>query len=239
MRVIHLITSDELNAAIRRSRALSSPSPLDQIPYRIFKGCPSLQPVILDLFYEMLVSGEVPSGWKGGIFKLVAKSSVREDPHQSGTFRPIALMPGLSKLLSAMLKDRWLRLMSINGCLDSEVQKAFLPLVSGLSEQQCKLAAIARSSKHSLGVAWLDIANACGSVHHSLIQFAMPCYHAPPQLCTLLHSWYSGLSATVSTTEWMSHAIPLEIGVYQGSPMSVVIFLTVSPHCSMPSKIWG
>ena len=186
--------------------------------------------MILYLLNEILVSGEVPSGWKRGVFKLFAKSSAREDPHQPGNFRPIALTPALSKLLSRILKDRWLRHMSINGYLNSEVQKAFLPSVPGVSEHQCKLAAIikaARSSKHSLAVAWLDIANAYGSVHHSLIQFAMSRYHAPPQLCTLLHSWYSGLSVTVSTSEWVSQAIPLEIGVYQGDPMSVVIFLTV------------
>ena len=214
---LYPITSDELNAAIRRSRASSSPSPLDQIPYRVFKRCPSLQQVILYLLNEILVSGEVPSGWKRGVFKLFAKSSAREDPHQPGNFRPIALTPVLSKLFSRILKDRWLRHMSINGYLNSEVQKAFLPSVPGVSEHQCKLAAIikaARSSKHSLAVAWLDIANAYGSVHHSLIQFAMSRYHAPPQLCTLLHSWYSGLSATVSTSEWVSQAIPLEIGVY-------------------------
>ena len=120
--------------------------------------------------------------------------------------------------------------MSINGYLDSDVQKAFLPSVPRVSEHQCKLATIitaARKSKQSLSVAWLDIANAYGSIHHSLIQFAMSHYYAPTELCHLLQSWYTGLSATVSTQEGMTPAVPLEIGVYQGDPLSVVIFLTV------------
>ena len=117
--------------------------------------------------------------------------------------------------------------MSINGYLDSEVQKAFLPSVPGVTEHQCKLAAIitaARKSKRSLSVAWLDIANAYGSIHHSLIQFAMSHYHAPPGLCHLLQSWYTGLSGTVSTHEWMTPSVPLEIGVYPG-------------HCSTTARL--
>lgn len=37
---------------------------------------------------------------------------------------------------------------------------------------------------------------------------------------------YTDLAAIVSTDEWVSQEIPLGIGVYQGDPMSVVIFLT-------------
>lgn len=42
-----------------------------------------------------------------------------------------------------------------------------------------------------------------------------------------MDSWYSGLSATISSEEWCTDPVPLKIGVYQGDPLSVVIFLTV------------
>ena len=119
--------------------------------------------------------------------------------------------------------------MTSNGYLDADVQKAFLPTVPGVSEHHSKLAAIingARKAKRSLAVAWLDISNAYGSIHQSLIQFALQCYHAPTGLCNLLLSWYDGLSASISTSNWVSPTIPLEIGVYQ-DPLSVLIFLTV------------
>ena len=120
--------------------------------------------------------------------------------------------------------------MRVNNYLNSDIQKAFLPTVPGVTEHQAKLAAIikaARGAKRSLAVAWLDIANAYGSVHHSLIQFVMTHYHAPPEFCGLLQSWYSGLSTSISTQNWTTSPIPLQIGVYQGDPLSVVIFLTV------------
>ena len=99
-----------------------------------------------------------------------------------------------------------------------------------LCRASLKLAAIlaeAKKKHKSLAVCWLDLANAYGSVHHSLIQFALKHYHAPPQFCQVLEALYSELSAQVITTDWATPLIPLQIGVYQGDPLSVVIFNTV------------
>ena len=63
-------------------------------------------------------------------------------------------------------------------------------------------------------------------ITHSLIQFSLP-HHVPPEFCRLLHSWYTDLSATISTDERSTDPFPLQLGVYQGDPLSVVIFLTV------------
>ena len=69
--------------------------------------------------------------------------------------------------------------------------------------------------------------NAYGSVNHALIQFSMAHYHAPPEFHRLLQSWYSGLFASVTTDTWSTIPVPLNIGVCQGDPLSMVIFLTV------------
>ena len=54
------------------------------------------------------------------------------------------------------------------------------------------------------------LSNAYGSVHHSLIQFALKHYHAPPQFCQVLEALYSGLLAQVITTDWATPPIPLQ-----------------------------
>ena len=210
------VTQDELLGTIKKSCATSAPSPLDQIPYQVFKKCTFLIPALLDLFNTVLSEGVIPSNWKVAVFKLVGKSTAVEDPHSPNNFRPIALTPATSKLLSGILKDRWLDHMLDNGYLDPVFQKAFPPTIPGVTEHHSKLAAIingARQAKRSLAVAWLDIANAYGSVKHSLIQFALNRYHATPDLCKLLQSWYTGLTATISTPDWVSPVIPLDIGV--------------------------
>ena len=92
-----------------------------------------------------------------------------------------------------------------------------------MTEHQAKLATVIKSAKQSKS----SLANTYGSVHHSLIDFSLSHYHAPPEFSRLLRSWYVGLSATISTDEWTAAPVPLRLGVYQGDPLSVVIFLTV------------
>ena len=100
------ISEEELARVIGKSKPSSAPSPVDRIPYLIFKKCPSLRPALLDIFNRVIMEGSVPSSWKVAAIKLIPKSSAQEDPSSPGNFRPIALT---RKLLSGILKDRWLR----------------------------------------------------------------------------------------------------------------------------------
>ena len=224
------ISIEELVGAIKRSRSTSAPSPLDQIPYTVLKNCPSLIPPLLDHFNTILSERSIPSNWKVAVFKLIGKSAALTDPYSPNNFRLIVLTPAISKLSSGILKDRWLQYMLDNGYLDPIVQKAFLPSVSGVTEHQCKLAAIisgARQDKRSRAVAWLDIANAYGSIDHSPIQFSLNPYHAPSDFSKLIQLRYTDLVATISIPNGISPLITLKIGVLQGDPLSVVLFFTV------------
>ena len=91
-----------------------------------------------------------------------------------------------------------------------------------MAYERQQLAAIVKAtkgSKISLAIAWLDIANAYGSIHHAMIVFAMAHYHAPPEFRSLLQSWYRGLSATVSTRDWVTFPYPFaDWGLSRRSP---------------------
>ena len=76
-----------------------------------------------------------------------------------------------------------------------------------------------------LVVAWLDLANAYGGVAHSLIDFTLHHYHAPSHFCNIVASLYPELSASITTT-WTTPSSSLSIGVYQGDPLSGIIFNT-------------
>ena len=105
-----------------------------------------------------------------------------------------------------------------------------MPKISGCIERHLKLAEILRDAKQKHkadAVCWLDLANAYGSVHHSLIAYTLEHYHAPPQFQRIIQSFYSNLSAVITSSQWLTQPIPLQIGVYQGDPLSVVIFNTV------------
>ena len=155
---------------------------------------------------------------------------LHDDPSNPSNFRPIALTSCIGKIFTTVLQRRWLRFMLDNWFMDSSIQKAMLPAIPGCLEHHCKLAGLLADARHkhrSVAVCWLDLANAYGSVHHSLIDFTLKHYHAPDQFQLMVSALYTKLSAQISTQHWCTTAVPLQRGVYQGDPLSVVIFNTV------------
>ena len=224
------ITEEELLQVIKKCKASSTPSPIDQMHYRIFKNCPSLVPALLLLFNTCWSTSSVPSQWKVGVLRLLGKQAAKSDPSVPSNFRPIALTSCVGKLYTAILKTRWTQFMIANGYLNTTVQKAFVDGVSGCTEHHIKLLSVieeARQKHKSLAVCWLDLANAFGSVHHQLIRFSLEHYHAPARMVAAVSDLYQGLVGVVRTEEWSTKPLPIEVGVFQGDPLSVIIFNTV------------
>ena len=117
-----------------------------------------------------------------------------------------------------------------NNFLDTSVQKAFLPGIPGCLEQYQKLMIIIGDAHHkhrSLTVCWLDLANAYGSVHHQLIVYCLQHYHAPNIFLNTVSNIYSDLNAIITSQRWSAQTVPFKTGVFQGDPLSVIIFNTV------------
>ena len=170
--------------------------------YAILKKCPSLHLALLDLYNCCWRESVVPDAWKIAVIKLLPKPSATDDPSNPSNFRPIALTSCIGKIFTTVLQRRWLRFMLDNRFMDSSLQKAMLPAIPGCLEHHCKLAGLLADARHkhrSVAVCWLDLANAYGSVHHSLIDFTLKHYHAPDQFQLMVSALYTGLSAQIST----------------------------------------
>ena len=223
-------SAEEIAYTISRSKSSSSPSPVDQIPYIVLKKCPSLMPALLHLFNSCWVLKRVPAAWKVGVLRLLGKKKAEDDPSQPKNFRPIALTSCIGKVFTSLLKQRWMAYMRGNSYLNTNIQKAFVDGVPGCTEHHIKLLSMlkeARSKKRSFSVCWLDLANAFGSVPHSLIQFSFQHYHAPPEMVDMISNLYDDLIGVVSSKSWQTAPIHLQIGVFQGDPLSVLVFNTV------------
>ena len=217
---------EEISIVVRKSKARSAPCPLDGIPYLVFKKCPALVVALHDLFNTCWTQSTVPLQWKTASVKLIGKQAAEDDPTLPNNFRPITLTSCVGKLFTTILCRQWLSFMLSNKYLHRGIQKAFMPQTPGCIE----LATVmqdARKRHRSLAVRWLDLANAYGSVHHSLITFSLQHYHAPPKFPHLVQNFYSNLAVTINSSQWSTPPIPLEIGVYQGDPLSIVIFNTM------------
>ena len=115
--------------------------------------------------------------------------------------------------------------------LDTSIQKAFVSSMPGCFEHQVKLSCAiqeGRLQQSNIAVCWLDLANAFGSVEHDLILLTPEHYHLETAFINLVIAVYSGLSVVVKTGTWVTDSIPFNIGIFQGDPMSVIIFNLVA-----------
>ena len=78
--------------------------------------------------------------------------------------------------------------------------------------------------KRAIVLSWIDLANACGSVKHNLIQFALNWYHVPEHIQGLIFGYYEKLSASVTTRLWQTAFFSFDVGLFQGCVLSTILF---------------
>ena len=87
-----------------------------------------------------------------------------------------------------------------------------------------KLIREAKTGKGDLVVTWLDIANAYGSMQHSLILTALERTHVPERMCQLVKSYYSDIQVCFTTKEYRTEWLKVEKGIITGFTISVILF---------------
>ena len=113
------IQRKEVERAIRKARAGSSPSPIDQVPYRVLKECPATVTPLLHIFNLCWSAGKTPQQWKQAVIKLIPKTTAKDNPEDLSCFRPIALTSCVGKIYSSVLKQRLMLFMTGNGYIDT------------------------------------------------------------------------------------------------------------------------
>ena len=76
-------------------------------------------------------------------------------------------------------------------------------------------------------ITWFDLADAFGSVPHVLIPFVMAHYNIPTIITKYISNLYSKLKGKVICQDWESDLFQFLKGVFQGDPLSGVIFLII------------
>ena len=120
--------------------------------------------------------------------------------------------------------------MVTNGYLDPVAQKAYIEGINGCVEHVCVVQEImqhARLNHKTVNITWFDLADAFGSISHLLIPFVMKHYNIPTKVINYISNLYSKLKGKVVCQEWESDFFQFLKGVFQGDPLSGVIFLVV------------
>ncbi|GFR00695.1 retrovirus-related Pol polyprotein from type-2 retrotransposable element R2DM [Trichonephila clavata] len=199
----------------------SAPGP-DLITYKHWREVDPGRVILTKIFNVCLRLSDVPKRWKCSNTILIQKC---DDPVSLNDWCPISLSDTAYKLLSKCLARKLSDWCEVNEAL-SPAQKGFSPF-DGVIEHNYLLSEhleTARRDKCERFVAWLDIANAFGSIPHSVILEALQRNGVDQHFLHLVKNIYTHAETRVLTEEGPTAPIPLMCGVKQGCPLSGILF---------------
>ncbi|CAM4642046.1 unnamed protein product [Lepidochelys olivacea] len=153
---------------------------------------------------------------------LVYKKGKWDDP---SNWRPISLCSTMYKLYASCLPSRITEWSVSSGAISS-TQKGFMSC-KGCYEHNFVLQTIietARRARRQCTVAWLDLANAFGSMSHHHIFATLQEFGMPENFLHVIREVYEGCSTTIRSVEGETAEIRTWNGVKQGCPLSPIIF---------------
>lgn len=213
---------------IKKKRNASRPGP-NQIPYKVYKKCPKLCQYLFKLMKAAVSSDKVPLKWRISDGVFIPKVENPDTTMIDGQYRQIALMNVEAKLFWSMISRKlYNHLIKENKFIDTTVQKGSIQGMPGCWEHTAMVWSAlkdARERGSSVATIWLDLANAYGSVPHSLILFALKRYGVPEKWVKLVANYYDGLWGRSTAGDTVSSWHRYEKGIFAGCTVSVILFL--------------
>ena len=213
----------EFTNRLRKTRSKSAPGP-NGVPYVVYKRCQEVAKLLWHYIKGIWRKNTVSDEWRKAEGIFIPKE---EGAKTVDKFRTISLLNVEGKLYFALRADRLLSYAVKNGYIDTSIQKGGVPGVSGCLEHTAILSQMireAKAEKKNLTVTWLDIANAYGSMPHSVIQVALQQAHVPEEVRNLIDSYYSDVKIRFSTNNFTTEWQRVEKGIITGCTLSVVLF---------------
>jgi len=143
-------------------KASGSPCPLDKISIIPCKRCPYLCSYITEVIRLIWISGNIPDEWKKACTVLI---HTKGDTSGPSNIRPNTLGSVLLKIFTSCLRDSMFSFLSSNGYIEDNIQKGFLPKLTGTFEHTAQMSNTikkARAKQRSHVITLLDLKNTFG-----------------------------------------------------------------------------
>ena len=197
----------------------------DCIPSIVLKMCsPELSPVLSKLYNKCLSESCFPSCWKfSSVVPAYKNDGERSDP---GNYRPISLLPVISKMFESFVNDRITKHLERTG-LFSDLQYGFrafrstADLLTVLSERIYNSLDVGGETR---AIA-LDISKAFDKVWHAGLLHKLKAYGVGGCILSIVESFLQDRSMKVVLDGQSSTPYEINAGVPQGSVLGPTLFL--------------
>ena len=200
----------------------------DQIPTSVWKlGVEILASPVARLINLSLSTGKVPKIFKSALVHPVYKGDDK-DPRSPGSYRPISILPALSKILETAVRNSLLEWLEQNKYLP-EAQSGFRPkrsVAMSLASAQADWVA-AKSRGESVAVIAFDLSAAFDTIGLGPLMKQLEAFGIVGTPLKWFESYMSGRSQSVVWNNSVSSSINLTHGVPQGSILGPLLFLVM------------
>ena len=197
----------------------------DGIPVVVLQRCcPELAPVLSKLYNKLLSQSCFPSCWK--IPNVIAAFKNSGDRSDSGNYRPISLLPIISKVFESLIASSLIRHVDSLGLFNDcqygfRATRSTADVLTVISE---RLSRVLEAGGRARAIA-LDISKAFDKVWHAGLIHKLCGYGINGHLLDLIQSFLSNRQLKVVLDGQESACYSINAGVPQGSVLGPILFL--------------
>lgn len=196
----------------------------DQISNKMLLELPfTAKRLILFIFNAIIRLEHFPPIWKVALVKMIPKPG--KDPSKVESYRPISLLPTMSKLFEKLLKHKLTPILNDNDCIPNH-QFGFRSLHSTI-EQTHRVVQVIRKAfeeKKYCSALFIDVSQAFDKVWHDGLLNKLK-INLPINLFNLLEKYITGRHFMIKEGNYLSSPQPIGAGVPQGSILGPILYL--------------